>query len=222
MPKTTDQRIQRPRAFRHAIGLAAAFASLLVGCVTEPGSEGGGIPIISRVIHFSLLEGGDIPKPAVHHMEPSDIFDADTAVEEALKLVPADDPILAEARIRGVYWPLVYNEGTHFQHEPQAGLCSYYNESQRTATGERYNPEALTAAHKTLPFGTIVRCTRTDTGDSVVVVINDRGPFVRGRIIDLSRGAAQRIGMIHDGVAPCRIEVLAYPLVEAMGPKGNG
>lgn len=222
MPKTTDHRIDRPRAPFHAIGMATVFVFFLVGCVTDSGSQtGGGIPIISRVIHLSLLNGGE-PKPTVNVMEPSERFEAEPAEQDSVRLVPEDDPMLAEARIRGVYWPMVYNEGAHFRHKPQAGLCSYYNESQHTATGEHYNPEAMTAAHKTLPFGTIVRCTRTDTGNSVVVVINDRGPFVRGRIIDLSRRAAQRIGMIGDGVAPCRIEILAYPLIEAMGPKGNG
>lgn len=143
-----------------------------------------------------------------------------TAPKREYHFVPPDDPMLAEARIRGVLWPMVYNDG--HVHRPQTGVCSYYHEPQPTATGERFNPEALTAAHKTLPFGAIVRCTRTDTGRSVVVVINDRGPYVRGRIIDLSRRAARQIGMIGDGIAPCKIEVLAYPVIETMGPKGNG
>lgn len=220
MPKTIDQPINRLGAHFHAIGVAMVFACVLVGCVTDDGSPSGGIPIVSRVIHFPFLDGGEPTKPAAEQTAPAQSLE--DPAEDSVRLVPADDPMLAEARIRGVYWPMVYNEGAHFQHKPQAGLCSYYNESQRTATGEHYNPEAMTAAHKTLPFGTIVRCTRSDTGDSVVVVINDRGPFVRGRIIDLSRRAAQRIGMIGDGVAPCRIEILAYPLIEAMGPKGNG
>ncbi len=140
--------------------------------------------------------------------------------ERHFRFVPPDDPMLAQARIRGVLWPMVYNDGDVYR--PQTGICSFYHEPQQTATGETFNPEALTAAHKTLPFGTIVRCTRTDTGQAVVVVINDRGPFVRGRIIDLSRRAARQIGMIGDGVAPCRLDVLAYPAVETMGPKGNG
>ena len=67
-----------------------------------------------------------------------------------------------------------------------------------------------------------MRCTRTDTGASVTVVINDRGPYVAGRIIDLSLAAARRLEIETLGVVPCRVEILAYPLIEAMGPRGNG
>jgi rare lipoprotein A len=77
-----------------------------------------------------------------------------------------------------------------------------------TASGEPFNPSALTAAHRTLPFGTRVRVTNLNNGRSVVVRINDRGPFVGGRSIDLSRGAASAIGMISTGVAPVKTEVL--------------
>lgn len=80
---------------------------------------------------------------------------------------------------------------------------------RRTANGERYDMHGLTAAHKTLPFGTKVRVTNVANGKSVVVRINDRGPFVRGRTIDLSRGAAQAVGMLGAGVAQVRLEVLA-------------
>ena len=83
----------------------------------------------------------------------------------------------------------------------QCGRASWYALGSRTASGERMNPSAMTAAHRTLPFGTKVRVTNSRTGKSVVVRINDRGPFIRGRIIDLSRGAAQRIGMVSSGHA---------------------
>jgi rare lipoprotein A len=91
------------------------------------------------------------------------------------------------------------------------GMASWYGydgSGNRTATGERYNPEGLTAAHRSLPFGTRVRVTNTRNGRSVVVRINDRGPFIRGRVIDLSAGAARILGMMRSGVAPVRIEVL--------------
>ncbi|MEQ1951286.1 septal ring lytic transglycosylase RlpA family protein [Mesorhizobium sp. CN2-181] len=84
----------------------------------------------------------------------------------------------------------------------QCGRASWYALGSRTASGERMNPSALTAAHRTLPFGTKVRVTNSRTGKSVIVRINDRGPFIRGRIIDLSRAAAQRIGMVSSGHAP--------------------
>jgi rare lipoprotein A len=139
-----------------------------------------------------------------------------------INLIPPNDPLLAAARIRGVQWPMVNNCGSSQVYPKIKGLVSYYHEDALVATGEQYNPRAMTAAHKSLPFGTIVRCTRIDTGQSVVVMINDRGPYVRGRILDLSRSAAREIDMIKDGVVPCLIEVLAYPLIEAMGPRGNG
>jgi rare lipoprotein A len=91
-----------------------------------------------------------------------------------------------------------------------SGMASYYgNESgSHTATGERFNPYALTAAHRTLPFGTKIRVTNLWNGRSVIVRINDRGPFIRGRIIDVSYGAARQLGMIGSGVASVKIEVL--------------
>ncbi len=89
----------------------------------------------------------------------------------------------------------------------RSGLASYYWRGQRVASGGRFNPNAMTAAHKTLPFGTKVRVTNKRNGQSVVVTINDRGPFIRGRVIDLSRGAAQVINMTGAGVVPVKLEV---------------
>jgi rare lipoprotein A len=77
----------------------------------------------------------------------------------------------------------------------QVGLASFYRYGGRTANGERFNANALTAAHRTLKFGTRVRVTHLNTGRSVIVRINDRGPFVGGRIIDLSYGAAKAVGL---------------------------
>jgi rare lipoprotein A len=82
------------------------------------------------------------------------------------------------------------------------GVASYYGKrfhGRRTANGERFNMNAMTAAHKTLPFGTKVRVTNARNGKSVTVRINDRGPFIRGRTIDLSKAAARRIGIIQRG-----------------------
>ncbi len=91
-----------------------------------------------------------------------------------------------------------------------SGMASYYGSESgsRTASGAHFNPGAMTAAHRTLPFGTKVRVTNRRNGRSVIVTINDRGPFVRGRIIDLSSGAAGVIGMRSSGVAPVSVEVL--------------
>jgi len=92
----------------------------------------------------------------------------------------------------------------------QSGMASYYGTESgtHTASGTRFNPGAMTAAHRSLPFGTKVRVTNKSNGSSVIVTINDRGPFVRGRIIDLSTGAAGVIGMKGAGVAPVTLEVV--------------
>ncbi len=93
----------------------------------------------------------------------------------------------------------------------QTGWASYYGrefDGRKTANGETYDMHALTAAHRSLPFGTRVKVTDIETGRSVVVRINDRGPWARGRILDLSFEAARRIGMIGPGTARVRMEVL--------------
>lgn len=91
------------------------------------------------------------------------------------------------------------------------GMASYYGgrfHGRRTASGQRFNQNALTAAHRSLRFGTRVRVTNARNGRSVVVTINDRGPYARGRVIDLSRAAAGKLGMLSTGVAPVRLEVI--------------
>jgi rare lipoprotein A len=96
----------------------------------------------------------------------------------------------------------------------QVGAASYYSDSlagETTANGESYNPGELTAAHRTLPFGTRVAVRRIDNDRSVVVRINDRGPFAGGRIIDLSRAAAAALQMLRAGVVRVELEVLSVP-----------
>jgi len=88
------------------------------------------------------------------------------------------------------------------------GKASYYWKPQPTASGERFNPKKLTAAHKSLPLHSVVRVVNVRNGKSVIVRINDRGPYVRGRIIDLSKAAAERIEMTGSGIVPVKVEVL--------------
>jgi rare lipoprotein A len=93
----------------------------------------------------------------------------------------------------------------------ERGEASWYGHpyhGRRTASGERYDMHQLTAAHRTLPFDTWVEVTRRDNGRSVEVRINDRGPFIAGRVIDLSYAAARRVGLDVDGVAPVEVEVI--------------
>lgn len=92
------------------------------------------------------------------------------------------------------------------------GHASYYGREfagKRTASGEKFVPSGLTAAHRSLPFGTKLKLTNILNGRSVVVRVNDRGPFVRGRVIDVSQGAAQALGFVGRGTATLRIEPFA-------------
>ena len=96
----------------------------------------------------------------------------------------------------------------------EVGLASWYgrgDHGNRTASGEPFDMEAFTAAHRSLPFGTRVRVTHLATGRTVMVRINDRGPWVESRVIDLSRRAAQALGILWDGVARVRLEVVRSP-----------
>jgi rare lipoprotein A len=91
----------------------------------------------------------------------------------------------------------------------QVGLCSYYAlkfHGHKTASGERYNQEAMTAAHRHLPFGSVVKVINLENGKWVEVRVNDRGPFVKGRIIDVSYAAAKKLKMIREGVVRVRVQ----------------
>ncbi|KIL98580.1 Rare lipoprotein A precursor [Paramagnetospirillum magnetotacticum MS-1] len=91
------------------------------------------------------------------------------------------------------------------------GVASWYGtgfKGSRTASGEKFDPKALTAAHPTLPFGTLVEVSRRDKKKSVIVVVTDRGPYVQGRSIDLSRAAARRLSMSYLGAVPVRMQVV--------------
>jgi rare lipoprotein A len=88
------------------------------------------------------------------------------------------------------------------------GLASFYSEGTKTASGEKFDARELTAAHPSLPFGTMLRVTDVKSGRSVTVRVNDRGPYVPGRIVDVSHSAAAELGMIGKGVANVRLDVV--------------
>jgi rare lipoprotein A len=92
---------------------------------------------------------------------------------------------------------------------PSTGVASFYDdEGTLTANGETFNPNAMTAAHPSLPFGTKLRVTNVNNGRSVVVRINDRGPFVHGRVVDVSVAAAEKLGMTEPGTAKVKLDVV--------------
>jgi rare lipoprotein A len=88
------------------------------------------------------------------------------------------------------------------------GIASFYTEDQETASGEKFDTHELTAAHPTLPFGTRLRVTNVTTGRSVTVRVNDRGPYVPGRVVDVSHSAADALGMVESGIAKVRLDVV--------------
>lgn len=95
----------------------------------------------------------------------------------------------------------------------QVGIASYYSfkhDNRRTASGEKYHSRYLTAAHKTLAFGTLIKVTNLSNNKSVLVKVNDRGPFVKGRVLDLSYSAAKEIDMVRSGMAKVKIEIIDF------------
>jgi rare lipoprotein A len=145
------------------------------------------------------------PVEAVERVEPLLPVEAKVATgERVLDLQTAvaglEDPVLPQAA-----------DPTETYESIGQGEASYYGNElagNRTANGERFNPHALTAAHRSLPMGTKLRVTNLANGRSVIVRINDRGPFVRSRIIDVSLGAAREINMVRSGKAQVKLEIL--------------
>ncbi len=106
-----------------------------------------------------------------------------------------------------------------FAQTEELGLCSFYSDlfqGKPTASGELYDKNKLTAAHKTLPFGTVVKVTRLDNKKSVQVKVNDRGPFISGRVLEVSREAAVRLGLEKDGSAKVKVEVISEKAAESV------
>jgi rare lipoprotein A len=104
--------------------------------------------------------------------------------------------------------PAVLNAHPAAKAKSYDGVASFYNEDEWTASGERFNTHAMTAAHPTLPFGTRLRVTNVTNGRSVVVRINDRGPYVPGRVVDLSESAAESLGMVERGIVKVKLDVV--------------
>jgi rare lipoprotein A len=115
---------------------------------------------------------------------------------------------VASACVGALVWGLASSVEIPSAEAGQVGVASYYKHGRRTANGEKFNPNGFTAAHRSLAFGTRVKVTNLKNGRSVVVRINDRGPFTRGRIIDLAYGAAKAVGLHKSGIAKVSVAVL--------------
>jgi len=165
---------------------------------------------VNKTTRLSANTNGNRKPPATNLAQ-----DALEATNRLRRLIGHADPIKEIANLpasKSISTPKLSQKiafgGVNINFRGIASWYGYDGSGNKTASGERYNPEGLTAAHRSLPMGTKIRVTNTRNGRSVVVRINDRGPYIRGRIIDLSAGAARLLGMIGSGIAPVSLEVL--------------
>lgn len=182
-------------------GLGTLFAFFaLAGCATPPGgsdTSASGVPLSTK-----NAQAGSFGPQA---------FGSVPASGAASKATAQASSVDANASPLGNAQPLTDDTSTVSDFE-QTGRASWYGRGfhgRRTANGERFDMHALTAAHRTLPLGSYVRVTNPATSRSVVVRINDRGPYARGRVIDLSMAAANALDMRHSGTARVKIEGLS-------------
>ena len=164
--------------------------------ITGPGGQRLGARNVRSAVVAVLLGRAPLaassaasPDPATAPIDPA----TSAAVIELVPIPPLPEPAVPQETVLG------------------QGSASYYAakfHGRRTASGETFNNNAMTAAHRTLPFGTLVRVTNPSTGASVVVRINDRGPFTKGRMIDVSRAAAQELGLIARGHAMVELALI--------------
>jgi rare lipoprotein A len=131
-------------------------------------------------------------------------FEAPGASRHASQYRTSSGTRVATAR----HTPFARHKNTGETPTASGGVASFYNEGTQTASGEKFDPNELTAAHRTLPFGTRLRVTNVATGKSVTVRVNDRGPYVRGRVVDVSYSAAESLGMVNKGVTSVKLDVV--------------
>ncbi len=169
--------------------MTAALLSTAVGCGTIAQAPGRSIATSAGPATESLSDNSPIHKGS---------FDSPSSVPRSPETQEASPPPVAPTPMTSTII--------------ETGLASWYgakHQGKRTASGEIFDQNKFTAAHRTLPWGSIVKVTNLDNGKSVQVRINDRGPFAKARVIDLSRAAAKALAMVKSGVSPVRIELLS-------------
>jgi rare lipoprotein A len=188
---------QRPLWFdNRAAALAAAVG--VMALMTAPARAGDGFSFIPYLLGAGSTAGGWETRVS---SEPAVADPGWTAIVYARRT--SDRDLAATTAVSAGPRPQL-NGAVHALN----GLASYYWQGQLTASGEVFDKRAMTAAHKTLPIGTRVKVTNLANGRSTVVRINDRGPFVAGRVIDVSEGAADVLGMRQSGLAPVRVDLV--------------
>jgi rare lipoprotein A len=187
---------------RRSLRLVAAMCGLLMlsACADEPPAKSPTIMLPARRAEASHL--------ALRTAEPR------RQIHSQQRENPADSPQVAASAHIVTEPPLVERFARARPLAVQRGSASYYADKfagRSTASGAPYEPRGFTAAHRSLPFGTVVRVTRLDGGQVVYVRVTDRGPYgPRGRILDLSRAAAEQLGMLRAGVVKIKAEVVEY------------
>ncbi|MGI5274564.1 septal ring lytic transglycosylase RlpA family protein [Nonomuraea sp. CA-218870] len=176
-----------------AAGGVAVAVAVTTWAALQGDADGGTTPLVAAVP----------PRPPVSPEQAEPRAESPTTPTPKATATPAAQAPVAESAPKKKAAPKV--------RVVASGRCgaSYYHEPQMTASGERFNPSAMTAAHKTLKLGSKVRVTNPVTGKSVTVRINDRGPYIGGRCLDLSRAAFAKIGNLNAGVMKVAYEVLA-------------
>jgi rare lipoprotein A (peptidoglycan hydrolase) len=189
------------------VAVAALAAMTLLACTQQP-------EIITEQTSTATKTSSRIANPVISfasfpesYFAPSTFSPPPSASAYAAPVAPAGGGMrLASATSTPVLDPpatrLVAVKSSSY------GIASFYRFDRHTASGEPFDQRKLTAAHRTLPFGTHVRVTNLATGRSVTVRINDRGPFIAGRVVDLSYAAADQIGMVGRGVTKVKLDVL--------------
>jgi rare lipoprotein A (peptidoglycan hydrolase) len=179
----------------------AAVGVLMAGCVAIAPGDAPLTPAVATMVTVpATIETSTVPaKPSLPVTPPI----------TPVAFTPAPAPVVAPRAVP-VAVPVAVTRPTPVagRHHELDGLASYYWQDQMTASGERFNKNAMTAAHRTLPLGTRVRVTHLASGRAVTVRINDRGPFKPGRVIDLSEAAAKELQMTAAGLAMVRVEVV--------------
>ncbi|WP_284125831.1 septal ring lytic transglycosylase RlpA family protein [Parerythrobacter aestuarii] len=175
------------------------------GTFSKPWRIGSGVAI---AVLLALPAMASTPAVLADGVSEQEFVDTFETFEE---LPPSPEPA-GEAVDLNSFDPPLEPEAKPATRSLGSGVASYYGRrfhGRRTASGEAFDMRAMTAAHKTLPFGTRVRVTNPRNGRSVIVRINDRGPYARGRTIDLSRAAAEEIGIVRSGHGPVELELVA-------------
>lgn len=216
-PRDRDSAARPARA--GAIATAAVMALVLGGC----GAKGGKVAESAPAAVATAPAGGGSSRGGAYYKDdgPHDVVPAnlDDIPDATPRIEPLHRPALRPYTVLGQHFVPM----TELKPFSQRGHASWYGRrfhGNPTSNGERYDMYAMTAAHPTLPIPTYVRVTNLENGRSVIVRVNDRGPFLRGRIIDLSYVAAHRLGYINSGSANVQVETITHRDIEVAMARG--